>query len=234
MEKYKSSGIELRLGRWQDVLDDVVQCDALITDPPYSERTHKGQRTGSSLHKPTIEYAPLTENESIDIAKHWSKRTTNWTAIFGDHTSYAIHESSWSTEGWYTFAPVLWLPRCPPPRMSGDGPACVAEYILIARPRGLVRVPGSRPGKYNIRGTFGCDNPSCIAGYKDIDGIRAIIRDYTLKNDLIIDPYAGSGTTLLAALIEGRRCIGAECDPNTYKLAVKRLKAGYTGELFKT
>jgi hypothetical protein len=118
--------------------------------------------------------------------------------------------------------------------MSGDGPACVAEYILIARPRGLVRVPGSRPGKYNIRGTFGCDNPSCIAGYKDIDGIRAIIRDYTLKNDLIIDPYAGSGTTLLAALIEGRRCIGAECDPNTYKLAVKRLKAGYTGELFKT
>lgn len=36
--------IELRCGRWQDVLADVTQCDAVITDPPYSDKTHSGQR----------------------------------------------------------------------------------------------------------------------------------------------------------------------------------------------
>jgi DNA modification methylase len=58
--------------------------------------------------------------------------------------------------------------------------------------------------------------------------MQALVCDYSRPNDLIIDPYAGSGTTLLAAAIEGRRCIGAEMDPNTYDLAVKRLSAGYT------
>lgn len=37
----------LRLGRYQDVLSDVV-CDAVITDPPYSDRNHKGYNRGVS------------------------------------------------------------------------------------------------------------------------------------------------------------------------------------------
>lgn len=61
--------------------------------------------------------------------------------------------------------------------------------------------------------------------------MRELIRDYTRPGDLIVDPFAGGGTTLLAAAIEGRRCIGAELDPETYRKAVKRLSAGYTPAL---
>jgi site-specific DNA-methyltransferase (adenine-specific) len=61
--------------------------------------------------------------------------------------------------------------------------------------------------------------------------MRQIVCDYTLSGDLIIDPFAGSGTTLLAAAIEGRRAIGAEMDPKTFALAVKRLSKGYTPKL---
>jgi site-specific DNA-methyltransferase (adenine-specific) len=231
-ECYKSNGIELRLGRWQDVLDDVVQCDALITDPPYSERTHNGQRTGSSIRKSTIKYKQLTNNEYIEISKHWSKVTKNWSILFGDHYSYNMHEKSWLHNGWYTFSPVIWIKNNAPPRFSGDGPACQCEFILVARPKTFVQVSGSRPGFY-ITNTVATGKPGAKhPGFKHINLMRALIRDYTLKDDLIVDPYAGSGTTLLAALIECRRCIGAECDPNTFKLAVERLKAGYTGELF--
>lgn len=52
-----------------------------------------------------------------------------------------------------------------------------------------------------------------------------------MTGDLVIDPFAGGGTTLLAAAIEGRRCIGAEFDPETYAKAVRRLSAGYTPAL---
>ena len=32
-------------------------------------------------------------------------------------------------------------------------------------------------------------------------------------DSLILDPYAGSGTTLIAAVLEGHRAIGIEADP---------------------
>lgn len=35
---------ELRLGRYQDVLADVGEVDAVIVDAPYGGRTHNGQR----------------------------------------------------------------------------------------------------------------------------------------------------------------------------------------------
>jgi 23S rRNA G2445 N2-methylase RlmL len=55
---------DLRLGRWQDVLADVTECDAVITDPPYGERTHSGQHVGSRPlggggRKTTINYPPM-------------------------------------------------------------------------------------------------------------------------------------------------------------------------------
>lgn len=43
--------------------------------------------------------------------------------------------------------------------------------------------------------------------------MRALVRDYSLPSDLVCDPMAGWGSTLRAALDEGRRAIGAEIDP---------------------
>jgi site-specific DNA-methyltransferase (adenine-specific) len=71
-----------------------------------------------------------------------------------------------------------------------------------------------------------------VRGAKSVATMRAIIRDYTRPGDLIVDPYAGGGTTLLAAVIEGRRAIGAEMDPETFKKARRRLEAGFTPQLF--
>lgn len=43
-------------------------------------------------------------------------------------------------------------------------------------------------------------------------------------NDLVIDPFAGSGTTLLAASILGRRYIGFDLNPKYVAIAQKRLR----------
>jgi site-specific DNA-methyltransferase (adenine-specific) len=67
-----------------------------------------------------------------------------------------------------------------------------------------------------------------VTGMKSLGGMRAVVRDYSRPDNLIVDPYAGSGTTLLAAAIEGRRAIGAEIDQKIFALAVKRLSAGWT------
>jgi site-specific DNA-methyltransferase (adenine-specific) len=62
--------------------------------------------------------------------------------------------------------------------------------------------------------------------------MQSIVKDYSRPGDLIVDPCAGGGTTLLAAAIEGRRAIGAECDPETFAKAVRRLSKGYTPSMF--
>jgi site-specific DNA-methyltransferase (adenine-specific) len=64
--------------------------------------------------------------------------------------------------------------------------------------------------------------------------MRALVRDYTKPGDLIVDPCAGAATTLIAAAIEGRRAIGAECDPETYAIAKERIERPFTPDIFAT
>ena len=42
---------------------------------------------------------------------------------------------------------------------------------------------------------------------------------------LIADPFMGSGSTLVAAIKQGRRCVGIEHDPEFFAIAVERVKA---------
>jgi DNA modification methylase len=53
----------------------------------------------------------------------------------------------------------------------------------------------------------------------------------TPTGGVVLDPFAGSGTILLAALLEGRRAVGVEVDPAYFEIARKRL-SGAHGPLF--
>ncbi len=55
------------------------------------------------------------------------------------------------------------------------------------------------------------------------------IKDVTKRGDLILDGFAGSGTTILAAQKTGRRCRAIEIDPGYVDVAIRRWQA-YTGE----
>ncbi len=48
---------------------------------------------------------------------------------------------------------------------------------------------------------------------KPHDAIRQYIRHYTRPGDLILDPFCGSGGTILSAQLEGRRGIGIDLSP---------------------
>jgi site-specific DNA-methyltransferase (adenine-specific) len=49
------------------------------------------------------------------------------------------------------------------------------------------------------------------------------IKILTYKNDIVLDPFAGSGTSLVAAEILGRQWIGIELSPNYCKVAQTRV-----------
>jgi DNA modification methylase len=46
--------------------------------------------------------------------------------------------------------------------------------------------------------------------------------DSTKRNDIVLDPFLGSGTALLAAEQTGRRCYGIEIDGRYVDTAIQR------------
>ena len=58
---------------------------------------------------------------------------------------------------------------------------------------------------------------------------RRLIKALTLKKDLILDPFMGSGTSGVAAIIENRRFAGAEIMTEYYDVAIERMLAAADG-----
>ena len=210
---------DLRHGRWQDVLADVT-CDAFISDPPYSERTHAGTADiGAIGGRQSLSYASLSADDVHALVMHWSPRTSGWMACFCDDALIHVYRAAFADAGRFDFAAVPWLQHRP--RLLGDGPGSGACHLMVARPRERRFMSwGSLPCWYGpTRGT----EPGRHIGGKPLDIMRAIVRDYSRPGDLVCDPYAGGGTTALACLTEGRRAIGAEVDPDTHAKATARL-----------
>lgn len=78
------------------------------------------------------------------------------------------------------------------------------------------------PGEATSNGSFGQARGAHPCP-RDLDHMRWLVSRLTLPTDLIIDPFAGSGTTLLAAREHGREAIGFEIEPKYCDAAVKKL-----------
>jgi site-specific DNA-methyltransferase (adenine-specific) len=51
-----------------------------------------------------------------------------------------------------------------------------------------------------------------------------LVRMFSFVSDTVLDPFCGSGTTMLAAMRSGRNSIGIEIDPSYCRLAARRLR----------
>jgi site-specific DNA-methyltransferase (adenine-specific) len=59
---------------------------------------------------------------------------------------------------------------------------------------------------------------------KPVELMDYLVKTYSNKNDVVCDPFMGSGTTGVSAVMGGRRFVGIEKNEEFFKLAVKRIK----------
>ena len=230
------SAFELRLG---DCLDPVTglasladkSVDHVITDPPYGERTHAGQRAGRREGRAAgdgtwvtnvgLGYSHFRPEELEAAAAQFCRIRRKWIFAMTSHDLFSAWESSLSG---YTFAPVPCVLTGMTVRLAGDGPSSWTVWSVVNRPVGLK--DGTKPGAYIGSPGAGPERGAeVVKGSKPEWLMERIISDYSRPGDLILDPFAGSGTTGVAAIRLGRRFIGWERDPKYHAIALKRLGA---------
>ena len=130
-----------------------------------------------------------------------------------------------------TYSSILGKPYEPNAVIKND-----VEFILIQRKPGPYRKPTMEqrrmsfiPRSYyeqwfrqiwNLNGTSSREHP---APFPPELALR-LIRMYSFVNDLVLDPFVGTGTTMLAAIKSGRNSIGYEVDPKYLQVAKERLR----------
>jgi DNA modification methylase len=76
--------------------------------------------------------------------------------------------------------------------------------------------------------SFGAGRMEALASHPTVKPVALIadaMRDCTVKGDTVLDPFMGSGSTLLAAEKIGRRSFGLEIEPKFVDVAIRRWEA---------
>jgi len=70
---------------------------------------------------------------------------------------------------------------------------------------------------------------------KPLELVEFFILNHTRlgNNDIVLDPFMGSGTTGAAAIRMGRQFVGVELDPDYFLVACKRIEATVTDSTAK-
>lgn len=108
-------------------------------------------------------------------------------------------------------------------KRSKKGESTISREEFINWTNGVWNFPGEDRKKIGHPSPFPVELP------------KRCIKLFSFKDDIILDPFLGSGTTLIAALEEGRKAIGIEIDRSYIEIAVKRIKNTITKKekLFK-
>lgn len=240
MKVEEGDGWRLVLADWRDV--DLPKVDAVIEDPPYGERTHAGQRherasgyRGSSddyqskrclVSDVGLEYEHLTHVDVEELVDHTAKYCDGWALWMTSHDLLRAYETAARGFGRYCFAPVPIVQPGMNVRLAGDGPSNWTVYLVVTR-TATKKCWGTKPGAYITSKDYekGRVAAKSVSGGKPIGLMEAILGDYTEKGDLVMDRFAGGGTTGVAAIRTGRRFFGCERKPEHFAIAVKRLRA---------
>lgn len=214
---YSDESVTIWHGDCRDVLASVPPCftvDALITDPPY----------GIGWGRATWEDDP---NAYPDLMRWLVERSAGlvpdgWCFVFQAMPNIGrFHE--WFPDGWRLFAacknfvqmrptevqygwdPVVFWRHGKPVAKHRSDAGVVTRDFHVGDVAGALRTPREHPSP------------------RPLDTMRHIVKLATTPDrPSIVDPFMGSGTTLVAAKAEGRKAMGVEIDERYCEIAAER------------
>ncbi len=212
----------LWLGDCREIMPMVGKVDAVITDPPYSANTHemaktnKGKGHGSKL----VTFEALGAGEFAEVVDLCLGAARGWVVMTCDyqHAADFVRHEKFIRLG-------AWVKPNPMPQVSADRPGQGFETVLILHSGGVAKAwnRGGGSGVWTVPVHSGAEVPT----QKPLRLLSAFVTDFTAPGQVILDPFLGSGTTAVAAMKYGRRCIGIEANEDHFDIACRRIEAAY-------
>lgn len=230
---YVDEAVCLIQGDCLDVLPTLAQVDHVITDPPYSNHVHGKQRRGGAHRGAVVSsgrelgFVALTAELRRAVAMEMGQKASRWSLAFSDVESASDWRCDMEAAGLEYVRTGAWVKLGATPQFTGDRPAPGFEVITIGHPAGKKRWNG---GGSHAVWTHPILNGSTVprdhTTQKPESLMRELVTLFTDPGETILDPFAGSGTTLVAAKRLGRKAIGIELNPAYCDVIVSRLRQG--------
>ena len=217
---YQDEYVTLYHGDCLEILDSLPVAKAIITDPPYSEATHGNAKSNKGKGHGTKQITFDALADPVELFQKLAPLTESWIIANVDY-KHAFQLDATPPEGLKTLRVGVWLKTNPMPQISADRPAPGWEAIAYMH-RSDVKPKwngGGKHGNYILPTAQGTGHPTS----KPVSMVSDWVRKFTNPGDLILDPFAGSGSTLIAARDEGRKAIGVELEEKYCEIIAKRL-----------
>lgn len=206
---------------------DTAAAEAVITDPPYSSggmlRSDRTNTTRKKYARNDSRTAAADFHGDNRDARSWAYWMTLWLseaarvvkpggicALFTDWRQLPAATDALQAGGWVWRGVVPWIK--PDARHQRGRYAQAAEFLVWGTNGPRPIVGDTLPGYYIARAPRAAENGPNKRQHltqKPLDVMRSIVQ-IVEPGGLVIDPFAGAGTTLLAAAMEGRRAWGCE------------------------
>ena len=195
--------------------------DCIITDPPYGIGYQSAWRIDKNLWKPKIanDEAPYVEwiKPAFEKLMGGGRLICFYRWDVQDEFLSAIEDAGFTVKSQIVWDKVI--------HGMGDlkGEFAPQHELMIYATKGRYEFQGNRP-KTIYRTQRVKPDALVHPNEKPVNLLQAIIRDISSKGEVILDLFSGSGSTSIAANVEGRKYIAFELDENYVNIANKRIK----------
>jgi site-specific DNA-methyltransferase (adenine-specific) len=219
----------LYLGNARDIIPTLAHADHVITDPPYGEetkknaRTHRNQGFNEAARSHYIGFS-ISEADIRSIFDSAALIAKRWVIASMEFRHAARFEAD-PPNGLRFIRMGCWIKTNGAPQFTGDRPAQGWEAVAIMHKDGE-RLRWNGGGARAVWQT-GAERNNGHPTPKPLSLMRDWIGAFTEPGETILDPFMGSGTTLVACAQMGCKGTGIEINEDYFNLACQRVKDAY-------
>lgn len=224
---YEHAGVSIYQGDCREIVPTLPVADHVVTDPPFTQRTSENARSGGPMFgmvsDRTITFDGV-DGQELALARLFLSRVSRWVVVFCALEQIGRYADA-AGEAW--IRSTVWHRTNSAPQFTGDRPGQSCEGLAI------MHQPGRK--RWNRGGTSLFYEGQTVNSVRDKDRglghptpkpewlMQSILNDFTEAGETVLDPFMGSGTTLVAAKRLGRKAIGIELEERYCEIAARRL-----------
>lgn len=217
---YEDTAVVLYHGDCREILPQLAPVDVVITDPPYDRHVgtnlpgkHGKLKDGHERIR-DLGYDGFDAELIAITAPHMVRIAQRWLVVFNDVESAPAWRTALVDAGARYMRTGAWVREGTSPQFSGDRPAVGFEALTICHgAEERLRWNGGGHAavwQFPIVHAAAKQRAGGHSTPKPLELMTRLVAQFSDPGKAVLDPFAGSGTTLRAAKDLGRKAIGIE------------------------